>query len=104
MTAAQMEAREVVAPDTLGLDTRIEFRQRAADTVGDMPVGSGSLIIDLTGTRNVDSAGLGVLMLVHRQASERRIPVVLRNPNDELRFLLTLTRLDDLFTIESGRR
>lgn len=104
VTPAQMEARELVAPAVLGLDTRIEFRQLAAETVGEMEAGTGRLVIDLTGTRTVDSAGLGVLMLVHRHASERRIPVVLRNPNDELRFLLTLTRLDDLFTIQSGQR
>jgi hypothetical protein len=29
--------------------------------------------------------------------------VVLRNPNEEIRFLLVLTKLYDLFTIELGQ-
>jgi anti-anti-sigma regulatory factor len=51
----------------------------------------------------VDSAGLGALMLVQRRAAERKQVVVLRNVNEELRFLLVLTKLDDLFQLESGQ-
>ena len=64
----------------------------------------GRLVIDLTPTRTIDSAGLGVLMLIQRRAMERRQRVTLRNPNDEIRFLLTLTKLDDLFDLESSFR
>jgi hypothetical protein len=42
-------------------------------------------------------------MLVQRHAAERRMPVVLRNANDELRFLLALTKLADLFEMEPAR-
>ena len=69
-----------------------------------MTPGAGRLVIDLTGTRTVDSAGLGVLMLIQRQAAERRASVALRHPNDELRFLLTLTKLEDLFELEGSPR
>ena len=48
----------------------------------------------------MDSAGLGALMLIQRRAAERRQTVVLRNPSDEIRFLLVLTKLDDLFQLE----
>jgi anti-anti-sigma factor len=65
-----------------------------------MPEGGGRLVVDLTGTRQIDSAGLGALMLIQRHAAERRQAVVLRNPNEEIRFLLVLTKLYDLFTIE----
>ena len=64
--------------------------------------GSGRLVIDLTHTREVDSAGLGALMLIQRLAAERRQPVVLRNPSEEIRFLLTITKLYDLFTVETS--
>jgi hypothetical protein len=40
-------------------------------------------------------------MLIQRKAAERRQVVVLRRPNDELRFLLVLTKLDDLFDVET---
>jgi ABC-type transporter Mla MlaB component len=43
-------------------------------------------------------------MLVQRRAAERRQTVILRNANEELRFLLALTRLDDLFLLESSYR
>ena len=95
-----MEARALMAPVNLGLDTRVEFRRAAVQALELMPEGDGPLVIELAGTRTVDSAGLGVLMLIQRHASERRIPVVLRNANDELRFLLTLTKLVDLFQLQ----
>jgi anti-anti-sigma factor len=98
-----MEAHALMAPPALGLDTRVEFRQAAVDVLKTMPEGDGPLVIELAGTRSVDSAGLGVLMLIQRHAAERRVPVVLRNANDELRFLLALTKLADLFEMEPGR-
>jgi anti-anti-sigma factor len=97
-------ARELAAPAALGLDTRVEFRKAAIDLLDTLPESVGRLVIDLTPTRTIDSAGLGVLMLIQRRAMERRQRVTLRNPNDEIRFLLTLTKLDDLFDLESSFR
>ena len=45
---------------------------------------------------------LGALMLIQRRAAERRQVVVLRNPSEEIRFLLVLTKLYELFQIELG--
>ena len=100
MLTTQAHIRELPAPDHLGLDSRVEFRQSATALIDQLPERTGRLVIDLTATRQVDSAGLGALMLIQRRAAERRQAVVLRNPNDELRFLLVLTKLDDLFQIE----
>ena len=93
--------RGMVAPETLGLDSRVEIRKAAVRLLEEMPEGSGRLVIDLGRTRNVDSAGLGALMLIQRRAAERRQVVVLRNLSEEIRFLLVLTKLDDLFQLES---
>jgi hypothetical protein len=41
-------------------------------------------------------------MLIQRLAAERRQPVVLRNPSEEIRFLLTITKLYDLFTVDTS--
>lgn len=101
MMATHIEARELTGPVNLGLETRVEFRMAAVELMDSMAPG-GRLIIDLTGTRSVDSAGLGVLMLIQRHAAERRIRVILKHPNDELRFLLALTKLDDLFDLEAA--
>jgi anti-anti-sigma factor len=102
MMATHGTARELVAPQRLGLDTRVEFRRAAVQILDSLPEGSGRLVIDLAATRQVDSAGLGVLMLVQRRAAERRQIVALRHLNDELRFLLAITKLADLFEIEAG--
>jgi len=93
--------RGMAAPETLGLDTRVEIRKAAVRLLEEMPEGVGRLVIDLAGTRHVDSAGLGALMLIQRRAAERRQIVVLRSASEEIRFLLMLTKLDDLFQLES---
>jgi ABC-type transporter Mla MlaB component len=102
MLTTQPNSKMLAAPEHLGLDTRTDFRQQAAALLEELPERTGQLIIDLSATRQVDSAGLGALMLVQRRAAERRQAVVLRNANDELRFLLVLTKLDDLFQLESA--
>lgn len=91
----------LIAPEHLGLQSRTDFRQQAVSILERLPEESGRLVIDLSTTRQVDSAGLGALMLVQRKAAERRQTVVLREANEELRFLLVLTKLEDLFVIES---
>jgi anti-anti-sigma factor len=102
MRSPQEVERGLSAPDTLGLESRVEFRKAAIRLLEGMPEGTGRLVIDLRRTRHVDSAGLGALMLIQRSAAERRQTVVLRNPSEEIRFLLVLTRLSDLFQIELG--
>jgi anti-anti-sigma factor len=94
--------RSLAGPETLGLDTRVEIRKTAIRLLEEMPEGTGRLVIDLARTRHVDSAGLGALMLIQRRAAERRQVVVLRNASEEIRFLLVLTKLDDLFQLESA--
>ena len=101
MRTPQELERGLAAPETLGLETRVTIRLAAEQLLEEMPEGSGRLVIDLTGTRVVDSAGLGALMLIQRLAAERRQPVVLRNPSEEIRFLLTITKLYDLFVVET---
>ena len=102
MLSTQPNTKELAAPEHLGLDSRTDFRQAAAALIEQLPERTGRLVIDLSSTRQVDSAGLGALMLIQRRAAERRQVVVLRNANEELRFLLVLTKLDDLFQLESG--
>ena len=102
MRTPQGLERGLAAPETLGLETRVAIRQAAEQLLEEMPEGSGRLVIDLMHTRDIDSAGLGALMLIQRVAAERRQAVVLRNPSEEIRFLLTITKLYDLFIVEVG--
>lgn len=102
MRTAQGAERGMSAPETLGLDARVEIRKAGIRLLEEMPEGTGRLVIDLARTRHVDSAGLGALMLIQRRAAERRQIVTLRNVSDEIRFLLVLTKLDDLFQWEAA--
>ncbi len=90
----------LTAPPALGLATREAFRTAAEALLTDPSIGEGPLVIDFSGTTAVDSSGLGVLVLIQRQAAERRLPVVLRGLGQEFEYLLVLTRLDDLFQFE----
>jgi anti-anti-sigma factor len=101
MSQRPME-RMLAAPERLDLESRTVFRRAAGQILDLLAEGAGRLVIDLSGTRSVDSAGLGALMLIQRKAAERRQTVCLRGANEELRFLLVLTKLDDLFELETG--
>jgi ABC-type transporter Mla MlaB component len=100
MRTPQDVVRGMTAPERLGLDTRVEIRKAASQLLDEMPEGSGRLVIDLSYTREIDSAGLGALMLIQRHASERRLSVALRHASEEIRFLLVLTKLSDLFELD----
>jgi ABC-type transporter Mla MlaB component len=99
MSATQVTARLIVAPEALGLDTRLEFRAAVTRELDAMPEG-GVLTLDLSRTKKVDSAGLSALMLIQRHATDRMQRIVLRDPSEEMRFLLALTLMTDLFEIE----
>jgi len=90
----------IAAPAHLGLETRAEFRRGAVELLDALPQGAGRLVVDVSLTRLVDSAGLGTLILIQQHAAARRQTVRLRGINEELRLLLVLTKLEDQFEIE----
>lgn len=102
MMSTRQSEKVLAAPEALSLESRTPFRRAATDLLEQLAEGAGRLVIDLTTTRHVDSAGLGALMLIQRKAAERRQTVCLRGANEELRFLLVLTKLDDLFELEGA--
>jgi anti-anti-sigma factor len=99
-----MDANVVKAPTSLGIETRAHFRRQALAALEGLRDADTSreLVIDLTATRAVDSAGLGVLVLIQRRAAEMRASVRLVGASEEVRYLLVMTRLDDRFIIDSA--
>ena len=59
MRTPQELERGLVAPETLGLNSRVEIREAAKHLLAELPTGTGRLVIDLSATRTIDSAGLG---------------------------------------------
>lgn len=103
MTAPSATVHVVLAPEELSLDSRTAFRSRTVTEIDAMTVGASRLVIDMSGTRTIDSAGLGTLILVRRRAASRRVRVALRGVNHEIKALLTLTKLADLFEVEPAQ-
>ena len=99
-----MNAHVVQAPATLGRETHAVFRREALEALEALRATETQqpLVIDLSATHQVDSAGLGALVLVQRRSAEMRRPVHLRGASEELRFLLVMTRLDDRFVFEGS--
>ena len=90
----------IAAPATLDVHTRGAFREEALALLVRLGDGGGALVVDLSATRRVDSAGLGTLVMIQGRASERKHGVVLRGVSEEIRFLLLMTRLEDRFAFE----
>ena len=67
-----------------------------------MPTDPGSIEIDLSQTRFVDSSGLGALFALYKAANHARNGVTLRllNPRPSIQQLFELTQLHQLFEIE----
>ena len=95
--------RVLFAPEHLGLETRLEFRETASTLIDRITTGNGRLVVDCNALKSIDSSGLNALILIQRRAAKRRIQVVLRELDDELSALLVLTKLNDLFEVQDGQ-
>jgi anti-anti-sigma factor len=96
--------RLIKAPGILDAKTRVSFRDGSLAALGELPDGSGRLVIDLADTRRLDSAALGMLVMLQLRAAERRLSICLRNVSEEVRFLLLMTRLEERFEIEAASK
>ena len=96
-----MDESLVRAPAQLTAQHRRPFRDEALAALTRLEGATGGrLVIDLSDTVRVDSAGLGTLVVLQLRAAEHRHAVVLRGTCEEVRLLLLMTRLDDRFEIE----
>jgi anti-sigma B factor antagonist len=86
----------VEGPTQFIIDNRGEVRQRVRDQ---LEQGRATVVVDLSRTEYVDSAGLGTLVLLNREARAAGGCLVLAGLSDHVRDLLRLLRLDEVFTI-----
>jgi HptB-dependent secretion and biofilm anti anti-sigma factor len=59
------------------------------------------LVIDFAGVDFIDSAGLGMLLLLRNDAKRGNRTVVLRKGQNQVKRIFEVSRFDTLFTIES---
>jgi anti-anti-sigma factor len=59
------------------------------------------IVIDLAKLEFIDSAGLGMLLIVRDEANKARRSLVLRNPCGQVKRMFDVTKFDTLFTVEA---
>ncbi len=58
------------------------------------------IIIDLANVEFIDSAALGILLLVRDKCDKTSTNLLLRNPKGQVKQMFDISRFSDLFTIE----
>ena len=59
------------------------------------------IVIDLTRLEFIDSAGLGMLLIVRDEADKAGRTLVLRGPCGQVKRMFDVTKFDTLFTVEA---
>jgi anti-sigma B factor antagonist len=67
-------------------------------------VGAGKIVLSLGNVTYMSSAGLGVLIALHKKLHTAGGALVLRDLRPAVRELITVTRLDNLLTIDGQAR
>ncbi|MBD1876480.1 anti-sigma factor antagonist [Nodosilinea sp. FACHB-131] len=92
-------ARVVSVPSTLTVVEAVEFEQQVKQHCLSQPTPE-TIIIDLSQTQFIDSSGLGALVICYRTCHAKGIAMVLRGVQEQVRMVLALTDLEQLFTFE----
>jgi anti-sigma B factor antagonist len=84
---------------------RIVYRDEAAAlsrVVGDVMSQARKIVLDLSGVSSLDSAGIGELALLYTWAQKENVDFKVAGPNNLVRTLLDLTKLDSVLEIHSS--
>ncbi len=96
------QERALAAPEHLDLERSEAFRRAAVTLLDAVPAGCKRLVVDLSATVRLDSAGMRALLLVRRRAAALGVTVRLRGVNGSIHSLLTLAKVEDLFELDPG--
>lgn len=100
-----MEFQEHTTPDAIEVQVtgRWEFtdHDRLGDIVG-LLHGHGvrRFVLDLSGLQFIDSAGLGMLLILQDEAEQRNVRFVVRKPGGDVKQSIELAKLGEIITIE----
>lgn len=81
---------------------RIVYRDEAnalSSVVGEVLHEGGKVVLDLSGVSAIDSAGIGELVLLHRQAEEKKAELKYANPRPFVMNLFDLTQVGSFLEI-----
>ena len=94
-TDAAGEVVAIVSGD-LDLVTADRAKRSLSQLIDDKPE---SLRLDLSALSFIDSTGLGALVAVHHHAATTGVPMTLTGVSSQVRRVMEITRLDELFDI-----
>lgn len=100
-----MEFKRSVTPDSVevGLSGRLEFtdHDRLRDVIDALESARGRrFVIDLSGLEFIDSAGLGMLLILQDEAEVRNVPLVARGAQGDVKRSIDLARISEIVTFE----
>lgn len=105
ITSVSHESADTISvvrvPSTLTVVEAVAFEKSVRACCEDQP-DLEKLIIDLSNTTFIDSSGLGSLVICYRTCEQKNVNLVLRDVQEQVRMVLSLTDLDKVFTIEPG--
>lgn len=86
---------------TIHVSGRFDFHATRAfrDTYRDQILPSGRYVVDLGQASYMDSAALGMLLLLREHAAEQAASVAIRGANDDLKRILAIARFEQIFEI-----
>ncbi|WP_109833341.1 STAS domain-containing protein [Reichenbachiella versicolor] len=83
--------------DLIGEENGPEIIESVTDTIDQ---GTTKCAIDISNVRYINSSGIGVLITILTKFRNKSGEVVLVNPSDQVKKLLVITKLNNIFTIE----
>lgn len=100
-----MEFVARTSPDSIeaSLTGRLEFtdHDRLRDIVALLEEpGSNRFVLDVSGLEFIDSAGLGMLLILQEEAEVRNIRLVVRGPRNDVKRSMDLAKINEIVTIE----
>lgn len=101
-----MEFQAHTTPEAIEarLNGRLEFadHERLRDLVALLDAaGPSRFVVDVSELTFIDSAGLGMLLILHEQAEQRQMRLVVRRPRGDVRRSIELARIDEILSVES---
>ncbi|NYZ15262.1 STAS domain-containing protein [Azospirillum sp. RWY-5-1] len=59
------------------------------------------MVIDLKDLEFIDSAGLGMLLIMQEEAEQRNVKLIVRGPRNDVKRSIDLARISEIITIET---
>jgi len=57
-------------------------------------------VVDISGLEFIDSAGLGMILILQEEAEQKSIQMIVRGPRDSVRRSIDLAKIGEIVTVE----